>query len=55
MGSPAEELGKFSSLWCTQGLSRALLLGSVGMIYIGAESLTSGTAQGESEYWKIQI
>lgn len=48
-----DELRKFSSLSCTQGLPRVLLLGSVGMIYIGAGSLTSGIAQGESEYWKI--
>lgn len=46
-----------SSFSCAQGLSGAVLLGSVGMSMgmacIGAWSLTSGIAEGESEYWKI--
>lgn len=47
----------FSSFSCAQGLSGAVLLGSVGMsmgmVCIGAWSLASGVAEGESEYWKI--
>lgn len=46
-----------SSFSCAQGLSGAVLLGStgmsMGMVCIAAWSLTSGIAEGESEYWKI--